>query len=202
MIRRPPRSTLFPYTTLFRSIEAASTKPFGCMKFTPGPGVGGHCILLDPHYLAWQMRTLNYKTRFIELAGELNAEMPEFWVAKVVDALNDQGKAVRGSRVLLLGVAYKKNVDDIRESPALDVIRLLQHRGAQVSYHDPHVSVLKDDGIALNSVALTPETLRAADCVMIITDHNAVDYAAVKRHARATVDTRHVLSRERKAERT
>ena len=183
-------------------IDAAATKPFGFMKFTPGPGVGGHCIPLDPHYLAWKMRTLNYKTRFIELAGELNAEMPEFWVAKVVDALNDQGKAVRGSRVLLLGVAYKKNVDDIRESPALDVIRLLQHRGAQVSYHDPHVSVLKDDGIALNSVALTPETLRAADCVMIITDHNAVDYAAVKRHARATVDTRHVLSRERKAERT
>src|SRR3989449_4465055 len=183
-------------------IDAAATKPFGFMKFTPGPGVGGHCIPLDPHYLAWKMRGLNYKTRFIELAGELNAEMPEFWVAKVVDALNDQGKAVRGSRVLLLGVAYKKNVDDIRESPALDVIRLLQHRGAQVSYHDPHVSVLKDDGIALNSVALTPETLRAADCVMIITDHNAVDYAAVKRHARATVDTRHVLSRERKAERT
>ncbi|OLD19479.1 MAG: UDP-N-acetyl-D-glucosamine dehydrogenase, partial [Acidobacteria bacterium 13_1_40CM_3_65_5] len=116
-------------------IEAAATKPFGFMKFTPGPGVGGHCIPLDPHYLAWKMRTLNYKTRFIELAGELNAEMPEFWVGKVVDALNEQGKAVRASRVLLLGVAYKKNIDDIRESPALDVIRLLQHRGAQVSYH-------------------------------------------------------------------
>ncbi|PYO87977.1 MAG: UDP-N-acetyl-D-glucosamine dehydrogenase [Gemmatimonadetes bacterium] len=183
-------------------IDAAATKPFGFMKFTPGPGVGGHCIPLDPHYLAWKMRTLNYKTRFIELAGELNAEMPEFWVAKVVDALNEQGKAVRASRVMLLGVAYKKNIDDIRESPALDVIRLLQHRGAQVSYHDPHVPVLKDDAIALNSVALTPETLRAADCVMIITDHDAVDYPAVKRHARATVDTRHVLSRERKAERT
>jgi len=182
-------------------IDAAATKPFGFMKFTPGPGVGGHCIPLDPHYLAWKMRTLNYKTRFIELAGELNAEMPEFWVAKVVDALNEQGKAVRGSRVLLLGVAYKKNIDDIRESPALDVIRLLQQRGAQLSYHDPHVSVLKDDGIALNSVALTPETLRAADCVMIITDHDAVDYAAVKRHARATVDTRHVLPRERTGER-
>ena len=182
-------------------IDAAATKPFGFMKFTPGPGVGGHCIPLDPHYLAWKMRTLNYKTRFIELAGELNAEMPEFWVAKVVDALNEQGKAVRGSRVLLLGVAYKKNIDDIRESPALDVIRLLQQRGAQLSYHDPHVPVLKDDGIALNSVALSPETLRAADCVMIITDHDAVDYTAVKRHARATVDTRHVLARERTGER-
>jgi UDP-N-acetyl-D-glucosamine dehydrogenase len=112
-------------------IEAAATKPFGFMKFTPGPGVGGHCIPLDPHYLAWKMRTLNYKTRFIELAGELNAEMPEFWVSKVVDALNEHGKAVRGSRVFLLGVAYKKNIDDIRESPALDVIRLLHQRGAR-----------------------------------------------------------------------
>jgi UDP-N-acetyl-D-glucosamine dehydrogenase len=177
-------------------IEAASTKPFGFMKFTPGPGVGGHCIPLDPHYLAWKMRTLNYKTRFIELAGELNAEMPEFWVAKVVDRLNDQGKAVRGSKVLLLGVAYKKNIDDIRESPALDIIRLLLQRGAQVSYHDPHVAAIKEDGIAMSSGPLTAETLRAADCVMIITDHSAVDYKLVKRHARATVDTRHILSRE------
>ena len=182
-------------------IEAAATKPFGFMKFTPGPGVGGHCIPLDPHYLAWKMRTLNYKTRFIELAGELNAEMPEFWVGKVVDALNEQGKAVRGSRVLLLGVAYKKNIDDTRESPALDVIKLLHQRGAQVSYHDPHVATVQEDGISLSSVPLTPETLRAADCVMIITDHTAVDYQAVKRHARATVDTRHVLGRERKGER-
>jgi UDP-N-acetyl-D-glucosamine dehydrogenase len=179
-------------------IEAAATKPFGFMKFTPGPGVGGHCIPLDPHYLAWKMRTLNYKTRFIELAGELNAEMPEFWVGKVVDALNEQGKAVRASRVLLVGVAYKKNIDDIRESPALDVIRLLHQRGAQVSYHDPHVATLTEDGISLSSVALSADTLRGADCVMIITDHDAVDYELVKRHARATVDTRHVLSRERK----
>jgi UDP-N-acetyl-D-glucosamine dehydrogenase len=171
------------------------------MKFTPGPGVGGHCIPLDPHYLAWKMRTLNYKTRFIELAGELNAEMPEFWVGKVVDALNEQGKAVRGSRVLLLGVAYKKNIDDIRESPALDVIKLLLRRGAQVSYHDPHVATLNADGISLSSVPLTAATLRAADCVMIITDHAAVDYPLVQRHARATVDTRHVLKRESKGER-
>ena len=174
-------------------IEAAATKPFGFMKFTPGPGVGGHCIPLDPHYLAWKMRTLNYKTRFIELAGELNAEMPEFWVGKVVDALNEQGKAVRGSRVLLVGVAYKKNIDDIRESPALDVIRLLHQRGADVSYHDPHVPVLKADGIALNSVPLTAETLKQADCVIIVTDHTAIDYKLIARHARATVDTRHVL---------
>jgi UDP-N-acetyl-D-glucosamine dehydrogenase len=174
-------------------IEAASTKPFGFMKFTPGPGVGGHCIPLDPHYLAWKMRTLNYKTRFIELAGELNAEMPEFWVGKVVDALNEQGKAVRGSRVMLIGVAYKKNIDDIRESPALDVIRLLHQRGADVSYHDPHVAVVKEDGIALNSVALTAETLNQSDCVIIVTDHAAIDYKLLARHARAVVDTRHVL---------
>ncbi len=174
-------------------IEAASTKPFGFMKFTPGPGVGGHCIPLDPHYLAWKMRTLNYKTRFIELAGELNAEMPEFWVGKVVDALNEQGKAVRGSRVLLVGVAYKKNIDDIRESPALDVIRLLHLRGADVSYHDPHVPVLKEEGIAINSVPLTAETLKQTDCVIIVTDHTAIDYRLIARHARAVVDTRHVL---------
>jgi UDP-N-acetyl-D-glucosamine dehydrogenase len=174
-------------------IDAASTKPFGFMKFTPGPGVGGHCIPLDPHYLAWKMRTLNYKTRFIELAGELNAEMPEFWVGKVVDALNDQGKAVRGSRVMLVGVAYKKNIDDIRESPALDVIRLLHQRGADVSYHDPHVPVLKEDNIALNSVALTAETLKQSDCVIIVTDHAAIDYKLIARHARVVVDTRHVL---------
>jgi UDP-N-acetyl-D-glucosamine dehydrogenase len=124
--------------------------------------------------------------------------MPEFWVAKVVDALNEQGKAVRGSRVLLLGVAYKKNIDDIRESPALDVIKLLHSRGAQVSYHDPHVPTLKEDGITMNSVPLTADALRGADCVMIITDHTAVDYQLVKRHAKATVDTRHVLQREPK----
>jgi UDP-N-acetyl-D-glucosamine dehydrogenase len=142
------------------------------------------------------MRTLNYKTRFIELAGELNAEMPEFWVGKVVDALNEQAKAVRGSRVLLLGVAYKKNIGDIRESPALDVIRLLHQRGAEVSYHDPHVPTIQEEGITLSSQPLTAEALRSVDCLMIITDHSAVDYQLVKRHARATVDTRHVLPRE------
>jgi UDP-N-acetyl-D-glucosamine dehydrogenase len=174
-------------------IEAAATKPFGFMKFTPGPGVGGHCIPLDPHYLAWKMRTLNYKTRFIELAGELNAEMPEFWVRKVVEALNEQSKAVRGSRVLLVGVAYKKNIDDIRESPALDIIRLLHERGAVISYHDPHVPTLKEDDIALKSVALTVETVKQSDCVIIVTDHAGVDYKMIARNARAAVDTRHVL---------
>ncbi len=176
-------------------IDAAATKPFGFMKFTPGPGVGGHCIPLDPHYLAWKMRTLNYKTRFIELAGEMNAEMPEYWVAKVADRLNDAGKAVRGSTVLVLGVAYKKDIDDIRESPALDVIRLLQQRGASICYHDPHIPHLHEDSLDLRSTALTTETLKGADCVVIVTDHSAVDYAAVAQHARIVVDTRHALPR-------
>src|SRR5881396_3258750 len=175
-------------------IEAAATKPFGFMKFTPGPGVGGHCIPLDPHYLAWKMRTLNYRTRFIELAGEINAEMPEYWVARVVDRLNEQGRAARGSRVLVMGVAYKQDIGDIRESPALDVIRLLQRRGAAVSYHDPHVRKLKDEAIDLSSLPLTPETVSAADCVVIVTDHSDVDYSLVERCARLVVDTRNALA--------
>jgi UDP-N-acetyl-D-glucosamine dehydrogenase len=176
-------------------IEAAATKPFGFMKFTPGPGLGGHCIPIDPHYLAWKMRALNYKTRFIEIAGEVNAEMPEFWVGKVVDRLNERSKAVRGSRVLVLGVAYKKDIDDIRESPAIDVIRLLQQRGADVVYHDPWVPELQEDGMALRSVPLTRETLRGADCVVVVTDHSNVDYGLVAREAPIVVDTRHALVR-------
>jgi len=178
-------------------IEAAATKPFGFMKFMPGPGVGGHCIPLDPHYLAWKMRTLNYRTRFIELAGEINAAMPEYWVAHVVDRLNAQGKAARGSQVLVIGVAYKKDIGDIRESPALDVIRLLEQRGAVVRYHDPHVPVLKEEDIDLKSVPLTPESLKAADCTVIVTDHAAIDYAAVARYARVVVDTRNALAKVR-----
>jgi UDP-N-acetyl-D-glucosamine dehydrogenase len=180
-------------------IDAAATKPFGFMKFTPGPGVGGHCIPLDPHYLAWKMRTLNYRTRFIELAGEINAAMPEHWVANAVDRLNEQSKAARGSRVLVLGVAYKKDIDDIRESPALDVIRLLQRRGAVVEYHDPHVAKLKDENIELKSVPLTSDTLAAADCVIVVTDHSSVDYALVAQHARLVVDTRNALVAPRAA---
>ncbi len=174
-------------------IDAAATKPFGFMKFTPGPGVGGHCIPLDPHYLAWKMRTLNYRTRFIELAGEINAEMPEYWVARVADRLNDQGKAVRGSTVLVLGVAYKKDVDDIRESPALDVIRLLEQRGAIVKYHDPHVPQLHEDGVELESIPLTADMLHGTDCVIVVTDHAGLDYPLVAREAKLVVDTRHAL---------
>jgi UDP-N-acetyl-D-glucosamine dehydrogenase len=176
-------------------IDAAATKPFGFMKFTPGPGVGGHCIPLDPHYLAWKMRTLNYRTRFIELAGEINAAMPEYWVARVADRLNEQGKAVRGSKVMVLGVAYKKDIDDIRESPALDVIRLLEQRGAVVSYHDPHVAKLHEDGVELTSVPLNAQTLRSADCVVVVTDHTGIDYALVGSEAPVVVDTRHALPR-------
>ncbi len=177
-------------------IEAAATKPFGFMKFLPGPGLGGHCIPIDPHYLAWKMRGLNYKTRFIDLAGELNTEMPLFWVRKVAEALNGQGKAVRGAVVLVLGVAYKRDIDDIRESPALDIIRLLEGQGARVSYSDPHVPVFAEDGHEFRSVALDSKTVAAADCVMIVTDHTAVDYHMIKRHARLVVDTRNAMPKE------
>jgi UDP-N-acetyl-D-glucosamine dehydrogenase len=176
-------------------IEAAATKPFGFMKFLPGPGLGGHCIPIDPHYLAWKMRGLNYKTRFIDLAGELNTEMQVFWVRKVADALNGAGRAVRGAHVLVLGVAYKRDIDDLRESPALDIIRLLEQQGAAVTYHDPHVSAFREDGKEYRSVPLTRAALESADCVMIVTDHSAIDFHLVKRHARLAVDTRHALPR-------
>jgi len=176
-------------------IDAAATKPFGFMKFTPGPGLGGHCIPIDPHYLAWKMRGLNYKTRFIDLAGELNTEMPAFWVRKVTEALNDVTRAVRGSSVLVLGVAYKKDIEDLRESPALDIIKLLEQHGARVSYHDPHVAQFDHDGRHYASVPLSAQTLQASDCVIIVTDHSAVDYELVRRHGRVVVDTRNALRR-------
>ncbi len=177
-------------------IEAAATKPFGFMKFLPGPGLGGHCIPIDPHYLAWKMRGLNYKTRFIDLAGELNTEMPLFWVRKVAEALNGRGKAVRAAAVLVLGVAYKRDIDDIRESPSLDIIRLLKGQGAEVSYSDPYVPAFSEDGHEFRSVPLTPETVAAADCIMIVTDHTAVDYRMIKRHAKLVVDTRNAMPNE------
>ncbi|HEY0780757.1 MAG TPA: nucleotide sugar dehydrogenase [Gemmatirosa sp.] len=178
-------------------IEAAATKPFGFMKFTPGPGIGGHCIPLDPHYLAWKMRTLNYKTRFIDLASEINSSMPDYVVEKVARALNDDRKAVNGSRVLVVGVAYKKDIDDMRESPALDVIRLLEQRGAEVAYHDPHVPHYREDGETRQSVALAAEELRASDAVVIVTDHTAIDWALVVEHAGLVVDTRNAIARWR-----
>jgi UDP-N-acetyl-D-glucosamine dehydrogenase len=177
-------------------IEAAATKPFGFMKFLPGPGLGGHCIPIDPHYLAWKMRGLNYKTRFIDLAGELNTEMPLFWVRKLSEALNSQGKAVQGASVMVLGVAYKRDIEDIRESPALDIIRLLEGQGAKVTYFDPHVPRFREDGHEFRSVDLTPERVAAADCVMVVTDHSSVDYRMIKRHAKLIVDTRNAIPKE------
>ncbi len=177
-------------------IDAAATKPFGFMRFTPGPGLGGHCIPLDPHYLSWKMRELAYKTRMIELASDINAEMPAFVVRKVADALNDEGRAVKGSRVLVLGVAYKKDIDDLRESPALEIMRLLQQKGADVAYHDPHCDAIADDGhtdldgLPMHSQPLTRETLAAANVVVVVTDHTAVDYQLVADAARLVVDTR------------
>jgi UDP-N-acetyl-D-glucosamine dehydrogenase len=171
-------------------IEAADTKPFGFMKFTPGPGLGGHCIPVDPHYLSWKMRTLNYKTRFIELASEINAEMPLFVVGKVREALNRHRKAVNGSRVLLLGVAYKKDIDDVRESPALDVLRLLEADGAEVSYHDPFVAAVNHEGHQVSSVPLTEKALAEADAAVILTDHSAFDFTWILKHANVLVDAR------------
>ena len=181
--------------SVWEVIEAAATKPFGFMKFTPGPGLGGHCIPLDPHYLAWKMRTLAYKTRMIELAGEINTEMPSFWVRKLQDVLNEGGRALKGASVLVLGVAYKKDINDIRESPALEILDLLARKGARVSYHDPYCPEIRDDGntpagAVGRSVPLTEEALRDADAVMIVTDHSSIDYQWVCRAARVLIDTR------------
>jgi UDP-N-acetyl-D-glucosamine dehydrogenase len=173
-------------------IEAAATKPYGFMKFTPGPGVGGHCIPLDPHYLSWKLRTLNYNARFVQLAGEINSEMPRYWVEKVQDALNRAGKPLKDSRVLVLGVAYKKDIGDVRESPALDILELLRAKGADVSYHDPHVPVILHNGQGFTSEPDLDQALHNADCVIIVTDHSAYDWSAVARQARLIVDTRHV----------
>jgi UDP-N-acetyl-D-glucosamine dehydrogenase len=176
-------------------IDAAATKPFGFMKFTPGPGIGGHCIPLDPHYLAWKMRTLNYKTRFIDLASEINSEMPAVVVRKVASALNEERKSVKGSHILVLGVAYKKDISDMRESPALDVIRLLEAQGADVVYHDPHVPTYREDGHDRASVPLTDAELKRADAVVIVTDHSVIDYQHVVDLAAVVVDTRNATAK-------
>jgi UDP-N-acetyl-D-glucosamine dehydrogenase len=178
---------------IFEVIDAAATKPFGFMKFTPGPGIGGHCIPLDPHYLSWKMKTLNYKTRLIELAGEVNSEMPHFVLDKVRDALNDAGKPLKSSRVLVVGVAYKRDTADVRESPAVDLIRLLAEKGAIVMYHDPHVPRLREDGTVLDSAELTDAFLAGVDCVLIATDHSSVDYERLAALPCPVIDTRNVL---------
>ena len=176
-------------------IDAAATKPFGFMKFTPGPGLGGHCIPIDPLYLSWKLRTLNYTARFIELANEVNTAMPGYWTQKVQDALNHAGKPLNGSKVLLLGVAYKKDVGDMRESPALDILHELAQKGAAVSYHDPHVPSLSHRGLEMTGAADLHEALRQADCVVIVTDHSEYDWAEIRERSRLVVDTRRALAR-------
>lgn len=174
-------------------IEAAATKPFGFMPFYPGPGLGGHCIPIDPLYLSWKLKLLNYNARFIELASEINANMPEYVSTKVGRALNRLKKAVNGSKILVLGISYKKDISDTRESPALDIIRLLQEEGAEVSYSDPYNPELKLDRAVLRSLELTPESLRSFDCVVVVTDHRAFDYALIARESSLIVDCRNAL---------
>jgi UDP-N-acetyl-D-glucosamine dehydrogenase len=177
-------------------IHAAATKPFGFMKFTPGPGLGGHCIPVDPHYLSWKMKTLDYKTRLVELASEINAEMPRYMAEKAASLLNDEGKPVRGSKIVVIGVAYKRDTDDTRESPALDIIQLLAAKGAEVAYHDPLVPSLHHEGQRLESVPLTKQLLEDADLVAIVTDHSNIDYELIRSSGRPLLDTRNVMRGE------
>jgi nucleotide sugar dehydrogenase len=176
-------------------LDAAFTKPFGIMPFYPGPGVGGHCIPLDPHYLEWKAREFNFNTRFIALAGEINRHMPEFVVEKTLRLLSDRSKGLRGSRILALGVAYKKDIDDPRESPAGEVIKLLEERHATVIYHDPHVPRFTEFGLDLQSVPLTVAEVKKADMVLLLTDHTGVDYDMVVREAVQLLDTRNATKR-------
>ncbi len=176
-------------------IEAAGTKPFGFMKFTPGPGLGGHCIPIDPLYLSWKMKSLNYNARFIELASEINTNMPRFVVTRVQDALNDLAKPLKGSRILVLGASYKPDIDDLRESPALDVIGLLMAKGAVVEYHDPFIPVLKHDSWEKKSVADLKKAIKEMDCVVIVTNHSQYDYKMILDNAALIVDTRNALGK-------
>lgn len=176
-------------------IDAAATKPFGFTPYYPGPGLGGHCIPIDPFYLTWKAREFGLHTRFIELAGEVNTAMPDWVVSKLMDALNDRGIALNGSRILVLGIAYKKNVDDMRESPSVELMEKLQKKGALVQYSDPHVPVfppMREHHFDLSSVGLNAETLEKFDCVLIATNHDAFDYELIRTHSRLIVDTRGV----------
>lgn len=178
-------------------IDAAKTKPFGFMAFYPGPGLGGHCIPIDPHYLSWKLKTLNYDARFIELASDINDFMPSYVLGKIADALNGESKSIKGSDVVVLGVAYKRDIDDVRESPALDVIKLLQQKGANVSFHDPHVGSIrleKDGNMASSDYSI--DLLKNADCVVIITDHSTYDWQEIGNNASLIVDTRHVFDKD------
>jgi len=176
-------------------IRAAATKPFGFVPYYPGPGLGGHCIPVDPFYLTWKAREYGFHTRFIELAGEVNSTMPEWVVGKVSEALNDRQKALRGANVLVLGIAYKKNVDDMRESPSVEILEILRKKGAKIAYSDPHIPVFpkqRAHRFEMKSIALTPESIASFDCVIVATDHEGFDYELIKRHASLIVDTRGV----------
>ncbi len=180
-------------------IEAASTKPYGFMRFFPGPGLGGHCIPVDPHFLAWKMKTLHYRTRFIELAAEINAEMPRYVVERVTEAMNRVRKPLNGSRILLLGMSYKPDVDDVRESPAFDIAQLLMQRGADIEYHDPYVPQVRLEDQTLESQDLSADLLASVDAVVITTDHSSVDYGFVTQHASIVVDPRNAVRETRGA---
>ena len=174
--------------------QAAATKPFGYMAFYPGPGLGGHCIPVDPHYLSWKLKTLNYNARFIELASEINTSMPYYVIDKITEALNSQGRAVRGSTIVVLGAAYKRDVDDVRESPALDIMSLLLQKGAEVSYCDPYVPEIRLTGdIRLQSQACCKTLLQKAHCAVVVTDHSTFDWQAIADSSSVIVDTRHAL---------
>jgi len=177
-------------------IDAAATKPFGFMKFTPGPGLGGHCIPIDPLYLSWKMKAFQYNARFIELAADINTNMPRYVVSRVMDAFNERGLTLNGAKCLVLGAAYKPDIDDIRESPALDVIGLLQKKGAIVEYHDPFIPRLRThDDITMDSVTDVLEAVRRADCIIIITNHSAYDYKAILKEAKFIFDSRNALGK-------
>ena len=182
---------------IWEVISASSTKPFGFMPFYPGPGLGGHCIPIDPFYLTWKAREYDFSTRFIELAGEINVQMPYYVIQKTVDALNERGMSIRGAKVLVLGAAYKKDVDDIRESPAVKIISLLQNKGADVSYHDPYIPEIKGmrnyPGLVLKSVDLNDKILKNMDCVMVITDHSCFDQDWILEHSSLLIDTRNLF---------
>ena len=182
---------------LWEVIEAAKTKPFGFMPFYPGPGLGGHCIPLDPFYLSWRAKAFDFSTRFIELAGQINDAMPEHVVEQAMELLNAHGKPLQGGDVLLLGLAYKKNIDDLRESPALKIARLLDQRGARVSYHDPYIPSAELGSCEVKTQPLTPQRLNQADLVIITTDHSAVDYELVVKEARLVLDTRNATKGQR-----
>jgi UDP-N-acetyl-D-glucosamine dehydrogenase len=180
------------HVNVWEVIEAAATKPFGFMKFTPGPGLGGHCIPIDPMYLSWKMKELNYSARFIELASEINTNMPRYVVGRVMEALNERGRALKGSKVLVLGAAYKPDIDDVRESPALDVIGLLRKKGALVEYHDPYIAHIHHevDGWHMDSVKDLMKAVKAADAVVIITNHKVYDYKAIVESSAFVFDSR------------